>query len=100
MKKIILLGTWHEYQKGTLASDDVAQFRQLLRDLCLKHSPGAIAEEMSQEALTEKAIQNSIPQEIASQLQLKHQYSDPPKSVRKELCILSATSNLHVKKKI
>jgi hypothetical protein len=84
--RVVLIGTWHQYQKGTAPPECVARFRQLLSSLCLEHSIKAIAEEMSQDAMPQ-GVNDSIPATVADQHYLKHQYSDPSNNVRSQLGI-------------
>lgn len=87
IKRVVLLGTWHQYQEGTAPTECIDRFRQLQVNLCQEHSARAIAEELSKENLDRKGISESTSHKVAAQLMLNHQYADPGPTVRKALGI-------------
>ena len=60
-----------------------------LETLCQKFNVQAIAEEMSEEALSDWDCTSSIPKKLASKLKIHHRYCDPNTEERKELNILA-----------
>ena len=85
-KRVILIGTSHEYQlPGRAGSHD---FRAFVERLCFDHHVRAVAEECSQEALQAQDAAHSVCELIAGTLSVDHQYCDPDRRQRIELGIL------------
>lgn len=78
-RTVILVGTNHEYQwcDPKHSAEQIDTFRSFLVQLCRTHGVCAIAEEMSLEALANNGRKESVPAEVARELCLAHQYSDP-----------------------
>jgi len=89
MVKVILIGTSHQYQTCSkkIDADSIEQFRQLLITLCSQYKAQAIAEEMNPDALAERGVTKSVACEVAAELDLKHQLSDPSLELRTQLGI-------------
>lgn len=89
MRTVILIGTDHKYQRPIDGPDTqgIELFREALRIVCREHCVQAIAEEMSFEALQEKGLEESVPEQLGSELSLKHQFSDPTQEERWNLGI-------------
>jgi hypothetical protein len=77
--QIVLVGTSHRYQ---IASDD---FQRLLTSLCSERGVAAIAEELNAAALAERGAVESVASAVATELGLKHQFSDPSPEIREEI---------------
>ena len=90
MQTLVLLGTCHKFQRpvDSQYAGEIAQFRILIRDMCLKHNLAAIAEEMSLYALKEENVTESVAQQVCALLSLRHQLSDPSPEERRKLGIL------------
>lgn len=76
---IIVIGTSHAIQTTNL------ELKPFLENLCQEFKVRAVAEEMSKEALAEKACAASIPMQVASALQLPHRLCDPNREDRATL---------------
>lgn len=89
MQTVILVGTDHRFQLPTNGphSAGIAQFRDMLLAMCLRHSITAIAEEMSLHALQENNVAESVAQQVCALLDLCHQLSDPSPEERRNLGI-------------
>lgn len=79
MKQIALIGTSHKYQKEDkdCSKQDVQAFKDFLEKACRVYNIRTVAEEMSEQALEEAHRNNSIPQQAAKALSLKHLFCDP-----------------------
>lgn len=86
---VFLIGTAHKFQRQVKGphADGIAQFRILIRDLCLLHNLAAIAEEMNLHALQEWNVTESVAQQVCNLLGLWHQLSDPSPEERFKLGI-------------
>ena len=89
MQTVVLVGTSHKFQRPVNGphADGIAQFRILIRDLCLQHDLAAIAEEMNLHALQEWNVTQSVAQQVCNLLGLRHQFSDPSPEERYKLGI-------------
>lgn len=76
---VIVVGTSHTIQIGE------PELLPYLVSLCRKFDVRAVAEEMNEEALTEKDHAASIPMQVASSLQLPHRFCDPNRAERASL---------------
>ena len=88
--QIILIGTSHTYQyrHEEAQANLIEQFKQLLLWLCSTYAVIAIAEEMNEEALAEGGASESVAQEVAKELNVRHQFSDPSRTLRRQLGVL------------
>lgn len=79
MHTVVLVGTDHNFQRPMDGphAEGIAQFRAMLRELCLQYHLAGFAEEMSLYALEEYGVSESVPQQVAASLNLRHQFSDP-----------------------
>lgn len=85
MRKVFIIGTNHVYQFGggavfkgaTCSPEQENKFRQLLIKACRSYGVVAIGEELSDDALTEKNLTESVPRNEARALSLAHRYCDP-----------------------
>lgn len=89
MKQIALIGTSHKYQKEDkgCSKQDVQAFKDFLEKACSDYNIRTVAEEMSEQALEEADRNNSIPQQAAKVLSLKHLFCDPDRKERERLGI-------------
>jgi hypothetical protein len=83
--EIALVGTSHSYQFPT--NTDAEAFKSLI--VCILDSLdfAAIAEEMSEEALSEHGAPSSLGKQIADERGIRHRYCDPDRQTRNELGI-------------
>ena len=88
-RKIYLLGTSHEYQRGdkTCPPNSIDEFKQYLESICQEYDIRAIGEEMSLTALEDFNLTNSIPERFAQEKGLKHKHCDPDRDEQKRLGI-------------
>jgi hypothetical protein len=87
---VYVIGTLHRYQgtynvglQATATKDELDQFRVFLKEKVHKHGIRSIAEEMSVEALhkyphPDLASGESLPLQLANELNLAHKYCCPP----------------------
>ena len=89
MQTLVLVGTAHKFQRpvGGPHPEGIAQFRDMIQNLCLQHEIAAIAEEMSLHALQEENVTESLAQQVCVLLGLRHQLSDPSPEERCKLGI-------------
>jgi hypothetical protein len=89
MQTVVLVGTAHKFQRPVNEpnADGIAQFRNMIKDLCPQHEIAAIAEEMSWYALQEQNVTESVAQQVCALLGLRHQLSDPSLEERYKLGI-------------
>ena len=78
----VLVGTSHTLQRTSM------ELRTFLEDLCREHKVRAVAEEMSEEALSQHGGAASIPMEVARALAITHRLCDPNNAERAKLGIL------------
>lgn len=76
---VIVVGTSHPIQMAAL------ELKPFLENLCRQFNVRAVAEELSEEALTEKKCAASIPMQVATALRVPHQFCDPNRAVRAKL---------------
>ena len=78
MRKIVLIGTSHNYQVPRIEpyAAVAERFRQLLQDVCYKHEAKALAEELHPDEIARRGAITSVAYEVADELGLRHQYSD------------------------
>lgn len=76
--QIIILGTSHHIQCGTTkhSCEQIQEFRSLIKQICQKDGVKCIVEEMSNEGLSDHEVQNTIPFDVATELSIKHSYTD------------------------
>jgi hypothetical protein len=93
-KAVYVVGTLHRYQGCSRASKTaLEQFRAFLKRLICDHDIRSVAEEMSIEAL-ERFPHPDVPPgksilfQIATELGIPHQYSDPNSAIQEQLGIL------------
>lgn len=79
---IIVVGTSHPIQTADL------ELKPFLEGVCREFNVRAVAEEMSEEALSEKRCSASIPMQVASALEVPHRFCDPNRAERGLLGIL------------
>lgn len=84
-----VVGTSHKYQKANreVSAEAVSAFKSHLINLCTKHSVNQISEEFNLEALKEQGLSSSVAEQVAGDLNIKHQYADPDRSQRRRLGI-------------
>lgn len=97
-KVVILLGTQHPLQEASprLSNAVLDDFRTHILKLCQTHQARSIAEEMSLQVVHEwrRPPRNSIPHDVAQELGIFHQYSDPNQVERDALGIQSVETDL------
>jgi hypothetical protein len=83
MKKVILVGTSHVFQK--VGGRGAEEFRQFVKWAAIDHNVAAIAEEASPEALrdTTGEAAKSVCQILSSEMTLHHRFCDPENKERK-----------------
>ena len=86
MHQIVLIGTEHKFQIP--GKDESASFRTFVETICSQYRIAAIGEEMSEDALAEKDVTQSVCQQIAFSRCLAHRHCDPDNSQRTTLHIL------------
>ena len=76
--QIIILGTSHQIQCGTTkhSHEQIQNFRSLIKRICQNEGVKCIVEEMSNEGLSNHKVQNTIPFDVATELSIKHYYTD------------------------
>jgi hypothetical protein len=89
-KAVYVVGTLHRYQGtynvglgATATKDELEQFRLFLKEIVHKHGIRSVAEEMSVEALHKYPHPDllpgeSVPLQVADELNLPHRYCCPP----------------------
>lgn len=78
---VIVVGTSHTLQRTSM------ELNAFLKDLCEEFKARAIAEEMSEEALSQNGCGASIPMQVARASALKHRLCDPNNAERAKLGI-------------
>ncbi len=88
-KRVILIGTSHEYQTRHADSnlEKIEQFKNMLLEQCSANAVRLIAEEMHEEALAENASK-SVPQEVAIKLNIQHDFSEMSLKERAEAGVI------------
>jgi len=95
-KRLFLIGTTHTYQYGArntwrkdapCTQEAEAAFRVLLKESVTRVEAQGIAEEMNVQFLSEAGKFASVPQLIATELQLPHVFCEPDRCERKALGI-------------
>ena len=86
---VILVGTSHTYQYPNNAGSDA--FRDFIQSVCGKRKARAVAEELSVEALQEKAASQSVCEIVAANIGVTHRHCDPTSLERAELGIQQET---------
>ena len=81
---VVIVGTCHKYQAGgkDCANEDAELFRNFLLNACLEWSISGISEEMNNEWLDHYESIQSVPSQVATELELFHHYCDPNSSER------------------
>ena len=79
--QIIILGTSHEIQCGTTKHSHeqikiIKIFRSLVKRICQDEGVKCIVEEMSNEGLSKRKVQNTVAFDVANKLSIKHSYTD------------------------
>ncbi len=89
MKTIVLIGTSHTYQRADkqCPPGGPQAFQRFLAEACFQYGIQTVAEEMNEQALEEVARKESIPQQVANDLSLKHRFCDPNRAQRAHLGI-------------
>jgi len=85
MKSVVLIGTSHKYQRPANPAEQ--EFRNLLEQTCKAYEVRAIAEEMSDGALTQRGASQSLCEQIANAKGIAHRYCDPNNEQRQALGI-------------
>jgi NACalpha-BTF3-like transcription factor len=98
MNKIVLIGTSHDYQTGKQSDKAIEQFRRLLILISYEHKITTIAEEMRQSDIDREDKCKSIPCMVATELSIKHQYSDPERKEREKRGICLHPKDIELKK--
>lgn len=78
---IIVVGTSHSIQRTSL------ELRGFLENACRQFDVNAIAEEMSEEALSQHGCAESVPMQVARALDIRHRLCDPSNAERAKLGI-------------
>lgn len=88
-KRVILIGTSHEYQTRHADSNlkEIEQFKNMLIEECSANAVRLIAEEMHEEALAENASK-SVTQEVAIKLNIQHDFSEMSRKERAEAGVI------------
>ena len=94
-KRVVVVGTHHAYQYGAgsryrfkCSEQDEDAFRAFVRMLAIRHAAHALAEELNEEGLYEHGITQSVLQQEASLLQLRHCFCEPCQAERTALGVL------------
>ena len=89
MQTVLIIGTNHKYQRETplVHAEEIRMFREYLAEAVLSNGAAALAEEMSNYALQEHGLSISVVQEVAHQLGIPHDLSDPSPEDRDRLGI-------------
>lgn len=84
----MIIGTDHPYQMVTGERvEETRQFRSAILEVVTSQAIGAIAEEMSKEALRYHRASYSVAELLCAELGIPHQFSDPTNSERFRLGI-------------
>jgi len=99
VRRVVILGTDHHYQRGVLhpgvsaairvTPAEIENFKSVVLALCDEHHVSAIAEEMTLESLGQRNDENgeiitaSVPARVAVARRMPHQYSDATDAIRK-----------------
>jgi hypothetical protein len=86
MRQIVLIGTSHSFQRP--GSNESASFGTFVENICSQYRIAAIGEEMSEDALAENGVTQSVCQQIALSRGLVHRYCDPDNTQRAALHVL------------
>lgn len=86
MRQIVLIGTWHHFQLP--GGPESASFGMFVEDIFSQHRVAAIAEEMSEDALAENGVTQSVGHQIALARGLAHRYCDPSRNKRVVMYVL------------
>jgi hypothetical protein len=85
MKTVLLIGTRHDYQRpGSYASEEL---HALVAAICREEDVRVIAEEMSLDALGLYGATQSVCEQVADSLRIRHCYCDPSPEEQKTLGI-------------
>lgn len=90
-----IVGTGHHYQFGVgvkygayaCTNEDQSRFKAMLSELAVLIGADAIAEELSEQAMSEVGCGASVPQLVANELNLSHLFCDPNRAERQKLGI-------------
>ena len=89
MRSVYLAGTAHRYQRDStlVPESQIEELRKMLREIIEQKGIRGIAEEMSKDGLPFSRNRRSVGKQLADQLGLAHDYSDPDEATRKALSI-------------
>lgn len=89
MPTVLIIGTSHRYQRRTpdVPVNVIDEFSEYLRQSVDATNAAAVAEEMSDAALDENGLPNSVAQIVSAQLGIPHLLADPSREEREQLGI-------------
>lgn len=77
--KIIIIGTCHSLQCGAGKPDQINSYKNFIYEKCTLHNVKVIAEEMSEEGLSNHGISTTIAKELVQGMKdIEHHYIDIP----------------------